>query len=132
MASPFAHLHVHTHLSLLDGACRIDELMNSVQQMGMESVAMTDHGNMFAAVEFYSAARERGIRPVLGLEAYIAPGSRHDRQAAKGEKNHHLILLARDRSGWLNLLQLSSKAFLEGFYYRPRIDKELLAAHAGV
>jgi DNA polymerase III subunit alpha len=131
VASPFAHLHVHTHLSLLDGACRIDDLMDSVQQMGMESVAMTDHGNMFAAVEFYSAARERGIRPVLGLEAYVAPGSRHDRQAAKGEKNHHLILLARDRRGWLNLLQLSSKAFLEGFYYKPRIDKELLAAHSG-
>jgi DNA polymerase-3 subunit alpha len=131
VASPFAHLHVHTHLSLLDGACRIDELMNSVQQMGMESVAMTDHGNMFASIEFYACARECGIRPILGLEAYLAPGSRHDRQAAKGEKNHHLILLARDRSGWLNLLQLSSKAFLEGFYYKPRIDKELLAAHAG-
>ncbi len=130
MTGPFAHLHVHTHLSLLDGACRIDELMDSVRRMGMESVAMTDHGNLFAAIEFYLAAKERGLRPVLGLEAYVAPGSRHDRQASKGERSHHLILLARDRTGWRNLLQLSSKAFLEGFYYKPRIDKELLAEYS--
>ena len=130
MNRPFVHLHLHTHLSLLDGACRIDELMGTVRAMGMPAVAMTDHGNMFATVEFYRAAKEAALRPILGIEAYVAPGSRHDRALAKGEKNQHLVLLAKNATGYRNLLKLSSKAYLEGFYYKPRIDKELLRDHA--
>ncbi len=129
MARPFVHLHNHTEYSLLDGACRIDEMMASVREMGMTSVAMTDHGNMFGTVEFYNAATAHGLHPVLGVEAYVAPGSRQDRQMAKEERNHHIVLLARDERGLANLRKLSSLAFLEGFYYKPRIDRELLAAH---
>ena len=118
MARPFVHLHLHTHLSLLDGACRIDELMESVRGLEMPAVAMTDHGNMFATVEFHKAALAGGVRPILGMEAYVAPGSRHDRQLAKGERNAHLVLLARDRVGYRNLLQLST--------YSPRGGRVLI------
>jgi DNA polymerase-3 subunit alpha len=127
---PFVHLHCHSHYSLLDGASRIPELVRRVQSLGMNAVALTDHGNLYGAIELYSEATAAGIKPIFGYEAYVAPGSRFDRDK-KGieEASYHLTLLAKNRQGFRNLIKLASAAFLEGFYYRPRIDKELLAAH---
>ena len=131
MAAPqFVHLHTHTQYSLLDGAIKIAGLASRAAALGMPAVAITDHGNLFGAVEFYRAAREAGLRPVLGMEAYVAPGSRHDRSPG-GAGPYHLVLLARDRTGWDNLMKLASIGYLEGFYYKPRIDLESLAAHGG-
>lgn len=128
--APFVHLHVHTHYSLLDGANRIDELVKAAKDMGMPAVAITDHGNMFGAIEFYQAAIKAGIKPVVGMEAYMAPGDRRGREA-KGisEASYHLLLLAMNNTGYHNLLKLASIGYCEGFYYRPRIDREVLAAH---
>jgi DNA polymerase-3 subunit alpha len=127
----FAHLHLHTAYSLLDGACRIGDLMDMVAEQGMPSVAMTDHGVMYGTVEFYKAAKARGIRPIIGCESYITTGSRFDRKTDGPRKAvHHLVLLAKDNVGYHNLTTLISKAHLEGFYYKPRIDKELLAQHS--
>ena len=124
----FTHLHVHTEYSLLDGMCRIPQLISRAKELGMESLAITDHGSMYGVIDFYWAAREAGIKPILGCEFYVAPASRHSKEA--GDKNHyHLILLARNEAGYQNLLQLTTKAHLEGFYYRPRVDHELLAEH---
>ena len=127
----FVHLHLHTEFSLLDGANRIDELLDRAQELHMPAVAMTDHGNMFGAMKFYQAARERGINPILGCEAYISPTTRFDRsKQGISTVAHHLTLLATNYEGYQNLARLISKAHLEGFYYRPRIDKDLLAQHA--
>ena len=127
----FVHLHLHTEFSLLDGANRIDELLERAQALGMPAVAMTDHGNMFGAMKFYHAAKARGIKPILGCETYVAPTTRFDRSKhSDGSVAHHLTLLATNYTGYQNLTKLISKAFLEGFYYRPRIDKDLLAEHA--
>jgi DNA polymerase III subunit alpha len=124
---PFVHLHCHSHYSLLDGASPIDEMVGRAKELGMNALAITDHGNLYGALQFYSACREAGINPIVGYEAYVAPGSRRDRSAgAQGESSYHLTLLARNRTGFENLMQLSSKAFLEGFYHKPRIDRELL------
>ncbi|MGD9143779.1 MAG: DNA polymerase III subunit alpha, partial [Dehalococcoidia bacterium] len=124
----FTHLHVHTEYSLLDGMCRIDQLLARAKELGMESLAITDHGAMYGVIEFYQAAREAGIKPIIGCEVYVAPGSRLDRNA-NARNNHHLILLAKNHAGYLNLIQLTTKAHLEGYYYKPRIDKELLLQH---
>src|SRR5262245_2412216 len=127
----FVHLHLHTEFSLLDGANRIDELLDRAQELHMPAVAMTDHGNMFGAMKFYQAARERGINPILGCEAYVSPTTRFDRsKQGISTVAHHLTLLATNYEGYQNLARLISKAHLEGFYYRPRIDKDLLAQHA--
>ncbi|OHB70802.1 MAG: DNA polymerase III subunit alpha, partial [Planctomycetes bacterium RBG_13_63_9] len=127
---PFAHLHCHSHYSLLDGAGSIRGLLERAKALRMNALALTDHGNLHGALQFYRTAKELGIKPILGLEAYIAPGGRRDKDATGiKEASYHLTLLARDRTGFCNLLKLSSAAFLEGFYFRPRIDKELLAAH---
>src|SRR5712691_673116 len=128
----FVHLHLHTDYSLLDGAIQIKPLAERAENLGMKACAMTDHGNMFGAISFYNTMKARGIKPIIGCETYIAPGSRKDRagRAAPGEKaNFHLILLAKDYEGYRNLSRLTSKAFTEGFYYKPRIDRELLAQH---
>jgi DNA polymerase-3 subunit alpha len=122
----FTHLHVHTEYSLLDGMCRISQLVKQAKELGMDALAITDHGALYGAIEFYVAAKEAGIKPIIGCEVYLAPGSRFDRNAADKD-SYHLILLAKDETGYQNLLQLVTKANLEGFYYRPRIDKELLA-----
>ncbi|MBN1862980.1 MAG: DNA polymerase III subunit alpha [Dehalococcoidales bacterium] len=122
----FTHLHVHTEYSLLDGMSRIRKLVERAKELGMDSLAITDHGVMYGVIEFYLAAREVGIKPIIGCEVYLAPGSRFDRNAGDKE-NYHLVLLAKDQTGYQNLLQLVTKANLEGFYYRPRIDKELLS-----
>ncbi len=125
----FSHLHLHTQYSLLDGAISFDRLFKRCQQLGMDSVAMTDHGNMFGAVEFYTAAQKTGVKPILGIEAYIAPDSRFEKQKGGGVKEnaYHLLLLAENNTGYKNLMKLSSIGYTEGFYYRPRIDKEVLA-----
>jgi DNA polymerase-3 subunit alpha len=121
----FSHLHVHTEYSLLDGMCRIPQLVARARELGMESLAITDHGAMYGAIQFYLAAREAGIKPIIGCEFYVAPNSRFGREASD-KNHHHLVLLAKNQTGYHNLIQLTTKANLEGFYYRPRIDKELL------
>src|SRR5437867_8094631 len=130
----FVHLHLHTDYSLLDGAIQIKPLSERLEKLGMNACAMTDHGNMYGAISFYNTMNKRGIKPIIGCETYIAAGSRKDRggRGAAGEKiNFHLILLATNLEGYRNLSRLTSKAFTEGFYYKPRIDKELLAEHNG-
>ncbi len=124
----FVHLHVHTHYSLLDGLVRIEDVVETSRKFEMPAVAISDHGNLFGAVEFYKAAKDAGIKPILGCEAYISPTTRHDRSMGKIDlASYHILLLAMNLTGWKNLLKLSSRAFLEGFYYRPRIDRELLS-----
>ena len=121
----FTHLHVHTEYSLLDGMSRIPKLVDRAKQLGMDSLAITDHGVMYGAIQFYLAAREVGIKPIIGCEIYITPNSRFSRDAGN-KNNYHLTLLAKNQTGYNNLIQLTTKANLEGFYYRPRVDKELL------
>ena len=121
----FTHLHVHTEYSLLDGMSRIPQLVDRAKQLGMDSLAITDHGVMYGAIQFYLAAREVGIKPIIGCEIYITPNSRFSRDAGN-KNNYHLTLLAKNQTGYNNLIQLTTKANLEGFYYRPRVDKELL------
>ena len=126
----FVHLHVHSHYSLLDGAIRIGDLAAAAGQFGMPALALTDHGNLFGAVEFYEAAAGAGVKPILGMEAYISPTTRSDKSMRNpNTAAYHLILLAMNETGWRNLMKLSSRAYLEGFYYRPRVDRELLAEH---
>jgi DNA polymerase III subunit alpha len=128
--SDFVHLHLHTEFSLLDGACRIEELLDQAAKLKMPALAVTEHGNMFSAVVFHDAARKRGIKPILGCEVYVAPGSRHDKSGTIGETANHLVLLAETNEGFRNLIKLVSAGYTEGFYYKPRIDKDLLAAHS--
>ena len=129
----FAHLHVHTQFSLLDGANKVGPLIDHAKASGMDAIAITDHGNMFGAVEFFKKAKEKGVKPIIGCEAYLAPGKRTDRtQIAKSDDfenggNFHLILLAQNKIGYRNLCRLLSAAYKEGLYYKPRIDKEILA-----
>jgi DNA polymerase-3 subunit alpha len=127
----FVHLHCHSHYSLLDGASEIGALVKRAKEQGMNGLALTDHGNLHGALEFYRKAKEAGINPIIGYEAYIAPGSRFEKKDAGSSKeaSYHLTLLAQNRTGFRNLVKLASAASLEGFYYKPRIDKELLAAH---
>src|SRR5262245_52588292 len=128
---PFVHLHCHSHYSLLDGASRVPELVARAKALGMTALALTDHGNLYGAIEFYRECRSAGLNPILGYEAYVAPGSRTDREARRrGDAGYHLTLLARNRTGFRNLVKMASVAFLEGYHYVPRIDKELLAAHS--
>lgn len=127
----FVHLHCHTHYSLLDGANRVPDLVKQTKKLGMTACAITDHGNLYGAIEFYKECRDAGINPVIGYEAYLAPGDRRDKKAQRqGEAYSHLTLLAKNNTGFKNLIKLSSIAFLEGFYYNPRIDRETLAAHS--
>ncbi len=125
----FVHLHLHTEFSLLDGACRIDELLDEAVKLKMPALAVTEHGNMFSSVVFHDHARDRGLNPILGCEVYVAQGSRFEKSGPQTETNH-LVLLAETYEGWQNLIKLSSAGYTEGFYYRPRIDKELLAKHS--
>jgi DNA polymerase III subunit alpha len=126
----FVHLHLHTEFSLLDGACRIDELLDQAVALQMPAIAVTEHGNMFSSVIFHDHARERGLNPILGCEVYVAPGSRHKKSGNPGETQNHLVLLAETAEGYHNLIKLVSAGYTEGFYYKPRIDKDLLAQHA--
>jgi len=129
-ALPFVHLHCHSHYSLLDGAGTIRGLLERAKALRMTALALTDHGNLHGALKFYQTAQDLGVKPILGMEAYIAPGSRFQKEQGEGrETNYHLTLLAKNREGFRNLIKLSSAGFLEGFYFKPRIDKDLLAAH---
>jgi DNA polymerase-3 subunit alpha len=125
----FVHLHLHTEFSLLDGACRIDELLDEAVKLKMPALAVTEHGNMFSSVAFHDHARERGLKPILGCEVYVAQGSRFDKSGPQTETNH-LVLLAETDQGYRNLIKLVSAGYTEGFYYRPRIDKDLLAQYS--
>src|SRR5258705_7089613 len=125
--SDFVHLHNHSDYSLLDGASSIPRMIARAAELKMPALALTDHGAMFGAVEFYQEARKAGVKPIVGMEAYVTRGKRHDRVR---ETAHHLVLLARDETGFRNLMRLSSLAFLEGFYYKPRVDHEILAKHS--
>ncbi len=124
--SQYVHLHNHTHHSLLDGLSKIPKLIEKVQEMGMEAVAITDHGTMSGVLDFYKAANSAGVKPILGMEAYVAARSRHDRDPQKDKARYHLIILAMNNTGYQNLMKLSTTANLEGMYYKPRIDRELL------
>ncbi|RGZ01923.1 DNA polymerase III subunit alpha [Clostridium sp. AM58-1XD] len=130
----FTHLHVHTEYSLLDGSCKIKELVSRAKELGMDSMAVTDHGVMYGVIDFYRAAREAGIKPILGSEVYVAPGSRFDRETGGGEdRYYHLVLLAENETGYKNLMKIVSKGFVEGFYYKPRVDYEILEQyHEGI
>ncbi|NLP11401.1 DNA polymerase III subunit alpha [bacterium] len=129
--SSFVHLHNHSHYSLLDGACRIDDLVKTAQAFGMPALALTDHGNLHGAIEFYKKCQKAGVKPLVGCEVYVAPGNRKVRQSDGGGAgtSFHLVLLCKDLNGYKNLMKLVSAGYLEGFYYKPRIDKELLSAH---
>jgi DNA polymerase III subunit alpha len=126
----FVHLHTHTEFSMLDGAAKIDDVMQAVVADGQPAVGITDHGVLYGVVDFYRAAQQAGVKPVIGIEAYTTPGSRFDRPPRSQNVRHHMLLYAQDDTGYRNLMQLSSRAFLEGYYYKPRMDKELLAEHA--
>lgn len=127
---PFVHLHVHSEYSLLDGACRLKDLARTARDMGMPALALTDHGNMYGAIEFYQETRAAEVKPIIGCEFYVAPRTRFDREPRVDDDYFHLVLLAQDTQGYRNLMQLVSVANLEGFYYKPRVDRELLAAHS--
>ena len=130
----FTHLHVHTEYSLLDGSCKIRELTDRAKELGMDSMAITDHGVMYGVIDFYRAARESGIKPIIGCEVYVAPGSRFDREMGSGEdRYYHLVLLAENNQGYANLMKIVSRGFVDGFYYKPRVDYEVLREyHEGI
>src|SRR5262245_9968553 len=130
MSQDFVHLHLHTEFSLLDGACRIGELLDKVAELKMPAVAVTEHGNMFSSVIFHDEAKKRGVKPILGCEVYVAPGDRRERSGTPGETANHLVLLAETQEGYHNLIKLVSYGYTEGFYYKQRIDQALLAQHS--
>lgn len=125
----FVHLHVHSHYSLLDGLTKIGNLVNRVKELGMDAIALTDHGNLYGAVEFFKTAKKAGVKPIIGCELYVAVGSRFSKNAKVDNIRYHLTILAKNEIGYKNLIQLVTKANLEGFYYKPRVDRELLEAH---
>ena len=126
MSRQFIHLHLHSEYSLLDGMTKTKKLIKKVKEMGMDSVALTDHGTMYGAIEFYKAAKAEGIKPIVGLEAYTTLGDHKERSG----KNNHLLLLAKDEEGYKNLMQITSIAHMEGMYRKPRITRELLANYS--
>lgn len=128
--SQFVHLHVHTHYSLLDGMCKIPQLLDRAKEYGMPAVAITDHGVMYGVIEFFKEARKRGIKAIIGCEMYVAPRKMTDKQPGVDVRPGHLVLLAKNKIGYENLLKLVTEAHIEGHYYKPRIDKESLAEHA--
>ncbi|MFQ9075468.1 MAG: PHP domain-containing protein [Lachnospiraceae bacterium] len=131
----FTHLHVHTEYSLLDGSCKIKELIDRAKELGMQSLAITDHGVMYGVIDFYKAAVNAGIKPIIGCEVYVAPESRFDREAGGqgDDRYYHLVLLAENDTGYHNLMKIVSRGFTEGYYYKPRVDKELLEKyHEGI
>src|SRR5258706_10574245 len=127
----FVHLHLHTEYSLLDGGCRLDRLMDRAHGLKFPALAITDHGVLYRAIDFYKTGQERGVKPIIGCEVYVAPGSRLEKKTSSGGRDvyNHLVLLAKDEQGYKNLIKLTTAAHLEGYYYKPRIDKEILAAH---
>ncbi len=126
LASGFTHLHLHTQYSLLDGSGKIEEMIGHAKELGMESIAITDHGVMYGVVDFYEAAVKQGIKPIIGCEVYVANRGRKDKESGIDNMYYHLILLAKNQQGYENLMRMVSDGFIEGFYYKPRIDIELL------
>ena len=126
----FVHLHNHTHYSLLDGLQKVPQLIDRIEQIGQSSVAITDHGTLGGAIEFYKACKDRGIRPIIGLETYVSPRKHTDKNSAEDRKPYHLTLLAKNHAGYKNLMKLSTIASLEGFYYKPRVDHDLLEKYS--
>ena len=127
----FVHLHLHTDYSLLDGACDVGTVVDRIAELDMPAAAITDHGNLFGAVSFYETANQKGVKPIIGCEVYVARGNHTDRTSADGEKgNNHLVLLCENNTGYKNLVKLVSVGYLQGFYYKPRVDKELLSKHS--
>ena len=124
----FVHLHVHTEYSLLDGACRIRDIMARVKEVGQEAVAITDHGNMYGVIDFYRAAKAAGVKPIIGCEVYVAPRTRFDKEHAFDREAYHLVLLCENETGYRNLSYMVSRGYLDGFYNRPRIQ---LRRHSG-
>src|ERR1051325_2607851 len=127
----FVHLHLPSEYSLLDGACRLDKLMDKAHELQFPALALTDHGVLYGAIDFYQAARKQEIKPIVGCEVYVSPGSRLEKKTGGSTRDvyHHLVLLAKDETGYKNLIQLVTDAHLKGYYYKPRIDKEILAKH---
>ena len=128
--SGFVHLHVHSTYSLLDGLAHTEELVKRAKELDMPALAITDHGVMYGAVEFYQKARKHGVKPIIGMEMYVSPRRMTDRDPQKDKSPTHIILLAKDRTGYQNLLQIATAGQLEGFYYKPRVDKPYLRQHA--
>ena len=129
----FTHLHVHTEYSLLDGACRIRDMMQRVKDIGQDAIAITDHGVMYGVIDFYRAAKAAGVKPIIGCEVYVAPRSMHDRVHGVDNESYHLVLLCENEVGYRNLSYMVSQAFVDGFYVRPRVDVDLLRKHhAGI
>ena len=130
--SQFVHLHLHTDYSMLDGACDVDKLVSRAQTMGMPAVAITDHGNIFGAFHFYNAAKNAGIKPIIGCELYVCKKADHrtERMAPDGDSYNHLLVLAESEEGYRNLVKITSEASMHGFYYKPRISKAFLAEHS--
>ncbi|GAG02598.1 unnamed protein product, partial [marine sediment metagenome] len=126
MSGKFVHLHTHSEYSILDSSCKIAGLINRAAECGMDSLALTDHGVMSGAIKFYREAKKQGIKPIIGCEVYLAPGDRRERKLRDGQKYFHLVLLASSNEGYKNLVRLVSLGHTEGFYYKPRVDKELL------
>src|SRR3989344_2561439 len=126
----FVHLHTHSHYSLLDGLTKIKDLVKEAARLEMPALALTDHGNLYGAIEFYKQAKNEGVKPIIGVEAYVASRSLHDRGPGVDERRYHLTLLAENEEGYHNLIELVTVSHLEGFYYKPRVDKELLRKHA--
>ena len=121
----FTHLHVHTEYSMLDGLSRLESLVDKAKELGMDSLGITDHGGMYGAIDFYRIAKKAGIKPIIGCETYVAASSRHSKTPAD-KSPYHMTILAKDATGYQNLVKLVSKSHLEGFYYKPRLDRELL------
>ena len=130
----FTHLHVHTEYSLLDGSAKIKELVSRAKELGFDSLAITDHGAMYGVIDFYEACQKEGIKPIIGCEVYVAPGSRFDRETgANDERYYHLILLAENNKGYSNLSKIVTRGFTEGYYYKPSVDREVLEEfHEGI
>src|SRR6056297_3892209 len=130
MSRNFTHLHLHTEYSLLDGATRIEKLMEKASDLGMKNIAITDHGVMYGVVEFYKQAKAHGIKPIIGCEVYISPRSYLDKDPVKDKRQYHLILLAENQQGYKNLMKIVSEGFTKGFYYKPRVDKSILKKYS--
>ena len=127
----FTHLHVHTEYSLLDGSSKIKELVHQTKELGMDSIAITDHGAMYGVIDFYKAAKAEGIKPIIGCEIYVTAGSRFEKDGRQGSNNYfHLVLLAENDQGYHNLMKIVSRGFTEGFYYKPRVDYEVLETYS--
>src|SRR3989344_2147283 len=126
----FTHLHIHSHYSLLQALPKIPKLVEAAKKAGMEALALTDNGNLYGAIEFYKECKKVGIKPIIGVDAYLSSRTRHDKQAGVDKERHRIILLAKNETGYKNLLKLVTASYLEGFYYKPRIDLEILAKHA--